>query len=82
VEILSGAARGRRGHLAINELGADMREGLIGERREYSAPEVSDLGTLLDMTAACVGAGPNDESFKGPFSFVSPAFGDPDFCTP
>lgn len=52
---------------------------------DYREPEVADLGTLVEMTAACVGSGALDESFKGaddPFQNVSPAFGDPAFCQP
>jgi hypothetical protein len=51
----------------------------------YESPTVSDLGDLVELTAACVGGGANDETFKGntdPFQFSSPAFGDPSFCTP
>jgi hypothetical protein len=52
--------------------------------KEYATPTVTDLGDLVTMTAACVGGGDADESFKGdedPFQFSSPAFGDPAFCT-
>jgi hypothetical protein len=51
----------------------------------YEPPTVSDLGDLVELTAACVGGGAADETFKGnadPFQNVSPAFGDPSFCTP
>ena len=50
---------------------------------EYRPPTVTDLGDLVAMTAACIGGGDADESFKGdedPFQFSSPAFGDPAFC--
>jgi hypothetical protein len=50
----------------------------------YTAPELVDYGDLVELTAACVGSGALDESFKGPadpFQNISPAFGDPSFCT-
>lgn len=53
--------------------------------RTYEAPAIEDFGTLRELTQACVGGGALDESFKGPadpFQNVSPAFGDPSFCTP
>jgi hypothetical protein len=51
----------------------------------YEPPELTDLGTLIDLTAACIGSGDLDETGKDagdPFTNVSPAFGDPSFCTP
>jgi len=51
----------------------------------YEAPEITDLGDLAELTAACVGGGALDENFKGdrdPFQNVSPVFGDPRFCEP
>jgi hypothetical protein len=53
------------------------------DRTDYETPTVTDLGDLVAMTAACIGGGDADESFKGdddPFQFSSPALGDPDFC--
>jgi hypothetical protein len=50
----------------------------------YERPLVTDIGTLAQLTAACVGGGDLDESGKDagdPFTNVSPAFGDPSFCT-
>jgi hypothetical protein len=55
------------------------------ETKSYESPAIADFGTLVEMTAACVGGGGSDESFKGyedPFQQISPAFGDPAFCTP
>jgi hypothetical protein len=52
-------------------------------RDDYEAPEVVDYGNLVELTAACVGTGNLDESFKGdsdPFQNISPTFGDPGFC--
>lgn len=49
----------------------------------YERPVVTTLGTLTDLTQACVGGGALDETAKGagdPFTNVSPAFGDPGFC--
>lgn len=50
----------------------------------YVAPELRDEGSLVDLTAACVGDGSLDEAAKAddPFTFASPSFGDPAFCTP
>lgn len=50
----------------------------------YERPLVNDIGTLVELTAACNGSGALDEAFKGaadPFQFSSPAFGDPAQCT-
>jgi hypothetical protein len=50
----------------------------------YERPLLTDIGTLADLTAACIGGGDLDESGKDagdPFTNVSPAFGDPSFCT-
>lgn len=53
-------------------------------RPTYDKPGIEDLGSLLELTAGCVGPDNLDESVKsGPgFESVSPAFGDPSFCTP
>ena len=53
-------------------------------RLSYDTPKITDLGDLRELTAACIGDGNLDESFKGdtePFQFNSPAFGDSSFCT-
>ena len=54
----------------------------------YEQPAIRDYGDLVALTAACLGAGTLDEAlkadddpFKG-FEHLSPAFGDPAFCTP
>jgi hypothetical protein len=58
---------------------------VVRDTSSYEGPTVTDHGDLRMLTAACIGDGSLDEAFKGdtdPFQSVSPAFGDPSFCTP
>jgi hypothetical protein len=50
--------------------------------RTYEPPVVEDLGSLVDVTAACQGYGGEDGASKtdAPFVMSSPDFGDPGFC--
>jgi hypothetical protein len=59
-----------------------MSESPIGHGR-YTRPEISDYGTLSELTAGCLGAGAPDAGYPGDidaFPDMSPAFGDPAFC--
>jgi hypothetical protein len=50
---------------------------------QYTAPTIVDYGDLTQLTAACIGDGNLDETFKGdenPFQYGSAAFGDEAFC--
>ena len=57
---------------------------MLPDKQPYVHPEIDDLGTLVELTAGCVGPDNLDESMKSApgFESVSPAFGDPSFCTP
>ena len=48
----------------------------------YETPEVRELGSLQELTAACQGFGGEDGAAKQnePFVFSQPDFGDPGFC--
>ena len=52
--------------------------------RTYEPPSVVDLGSLVDLTAACQGFGGEDGASKtdSPFINSSPDFGDPGLCMP
>jgi hypothetical protein len=54
-------------------------------RREYERPRISDHGTLVELTAGCIGTdAPDVMNPTDPEGFPdnSPAFGDPSFCEP
>jgi hypothetical protein len=54
-------------------------------RREYEHPSISDHGSLVELTAGCIGTNaPDVMNPTDPEGFPdnSPAFGDPDFCEP
>jgi hypothetical protein len=48
----------------------------------YETPEVRELGSLQELTAACQGFGGEDGAAKQnePFIMSQPDFGDPGFC--
>ena len=48
----------------------------------YEKPEIRFLGSLADMTGACMGFGGEDGAAKANhlFVFSSPDFGDPGLC--
>jgi hypothetical protein len=52
---------------------------------QYEPPVVRDHGTLVDLTAGCIGTNaPDVMNPTDPEGFPdnSPAFGDPSFCEP
>jgi hypothetical protein len=52
------------------------------ETGRYERPDLTDYGTLVEMTAGCLGPGTDDAGFPTTtiFPSASPAFGDPGLC--